>query len=109
MKNIEGEESEESADDEMEESPNARLQRYQTAEDMSQVSDPDEWCNIHYGPGYDDDGIEREFGEMHSAFQARLHRLESDWNEAEVRNDLETMRQIELQIMEISTLLPRNP
>ena len=76
LKDIEGEESEESDDDEMEESPNARLQRYQNAEDMSQVSDPDEWCNIHYGPRYDDDdGIERELGEMHAAFQARLHRL----------------------------------
>ena len=46
---------------------------------------------------------------MHTALQARLHRLESDWNEAEVRNDLEAMRQLELQIMEVSALLPRNP
>ena len=93
----------------MEESPNARLQRYQNAEDMSQVSDNDEWCKIHHGPRYDDDGIEHELGEMHTALQARLHRLESDWNEAEVRNDLEAMRQLELQIMEVSALLPRNP
>ena len=96
LKDIEGEESEESDDDEMEESPNARLQRYQNAEDMHQVSDNDEWCNIHYGPR-NDDGIERELGEMHTALQARLHRLESDWNEAEGRNDLEAMRQLELR------------
>ena len=109
LKDIQGEEPEESDDDEMEESPNARLQRYQNAEDMSQVSDNDEWCKIHHGPRYDDDGIEHELGEMHTALQARLHRLESDWNEAEVRNDLEAMRQLELQIMEVSALLPRNP
>ena len=108
LKDLEGEESEESSDDEMEESPNARRQRYQNAEDMSQVSDPDEWCEMHYGPRFDDYGVERELGEMHAALRTRLERLEREWEEAQTLNDLETMRQLELQIMEISAMLPRN-
>jgi hypothetical protein len=108
LKDLEGEESEESSDDEMEESPNARRQRYQNAEDMSQVSDPDEWCEMHYGPRFDDCGVERELGEMHAALRTRLERLEHEWEQAQVLNDLEAMHQLELQIMEVSAMLPRN-
>jgi hypothetical protein len=75
---------------------------------MSQVSDPDEWCEMHYGPRFDDYGVERELGEMHAALRTRLERLEREWEEAQTLNDLETMHQLELQIMEVSAMLPRN-
>ena len=108
LKDIEGEESEESSDDEAEESPNARLQRYQNAEDMSQVSAPDGWRELHHGPRYNDDGVGRELDEMHAALRTRLERLECKWDEAQVLNDLDTMHHLELQIMEVSALLPRS-
>ena len=50
LKDIGGGESEESDGDEVVESPNARHQRYENAEDMSQVAYPDEWRELHYGP-----------------------------------------------------------
>ena len=108
LKDLEGEESEDSDDDEVEESPNTRLQRYQNAEDMSQVSDPDEWCELHYGPRYTDDGVERELNDMHAALRSRLERLESEWEDAQVRNDLDAMHHLETQIIETNALLPRS-
>eukprot|EP00435_Cladocopium_sp_Y103_P019244 s76_g4.t1 len=36
---------------ELEETPEQRLQRY-IQSGMEEVSDPDEWCKLHYGPGY---------------------------------------------------------
>jgi hypothetical protein len=52
--------------------------------------------------------VERELGEMHAALRTRLERLEREWEEAQTLNDLETMHQLELQIMEVSAMLPRN-
>ena len=75
---------------------------------MSQVSDPDEWCELHYGPRYTDDGVERELNDMHAALRSRLERLESEWEDAQVRNDLDTMHHLETQMIETSALLPRN-
>ena len=39
--------------------------------------------------------------------RTRLERLECERDEAEALNDLDTMRQIEFQIMETNALLPR--
>jgi hypothetical protein len=63
---------------------------------------------MQYGPRFDDCGEERELGEMHAALRTRLERLEHEWEQAQVLNDLEAMHQLELQIMEVSAMLPRN-
>ena len=107
LKDIGGGESEESDGDEVVESPIARHQRYENAEDMSQVAYPDEWRELHYGQRFGAEGVERQLDEMHAILRTRLERLECEWDEAEVLNDLDTMRQIEFQIMETNALLPR--
>ena len=40
------------SDDPMSETQSQRLHRYRNSE-QCEVSDPDDWANIHYGPGHE--------------------------------------------------------
>ena len=75
----EGGESELEDDDEFDETPRPRHQRYMDAEDMSHVSDPDEWSRLHYGVDEGNPRFQQQLDDMHAALRARLHRLEAEW------------------------------
>jgi len=100
-------ESEIEDDDEFDETPRTRHRRYMDAEDMSHVSDPDEWCRLHYGVDEDSPRFQQQLDDMHAAHRARLHRLEAEWDEAELANDLDAKHSLEMQIIEVNALLPR--
>ena len=105
---VEGEGGEsESGEDDLDETPRTRHQRYMDAEDMSHVSDPDEWCRMHYGVNKDSPRFQQNLDEMHAALRTRLHRLEAEWDEAELANDYGAMQVLEAQIVETNSLLPR--
>ena len=71
------------------------------------MSDPDEWCRLHYGVDEDNPKFQQQLDDMHAALRARLHRLEAEWDEAELANDLDAEHNLEMQIIEVNTLLPR--
>ena len=72
-------ESEIEDDDEFDETPRTRHRRYMDAEDMSHVSDPDEWSRLHYGVDEGNPRFQQQLDDMHAALRARLHRLETEW------------------------------
>ena len=100
---VEGEGGEsESGEDDLDETPRTRHQRYMDAEDMSHV-----WCRMHYGVNKDSPRFQQNLDEMHAALRTRLHRLEAEWDEAELANDYGAMQVLEAQIVETNSLLPR--
>ena len=105
---VEGEGGEsESGEDDCDEIPRKRHRRYMDAEDMSHVSDPDEWCQMHYGVSGGSLRFQQQLDEMHNALRTRLHRLEAEWDEAELANDLKLCRAWKPRSSKVNSLLPR--
>jgi len=107
---------EESEEEEIpEESPSEIEARYKNSE-MCEVSDP-ELC-MHYnhgenspssGPSQDDPldneaALHRAMVETNGVLTARERRLPSEWNEAEARNDVIAMEEIEGLLVEVRDL-----
>jgi hypothetical protein len=59
------------------------------AEHMSHLSDPDEWCRLHYGVDEDSSRFQEQLDEMHAALRVRLHSLEAKWDETQLANDMQ--------------------
>ena len=90
-----------------------KRRRYLDSE-MCEVSDDEYWRHIHYGPPWTDkhDGAEEgsqsslttdpvvSISHLYAVLQARVERLEADWERAQVHNDSLMMAQIEGQIRE---------
>ena len=89
--------------------------RYKSSE-MCEVSDPELWMHYHHGeasPSPDPSQVDPLDNEtaLHSAMvetngvlTARERRLLSEWNEAEARNDLVAMEEIENLLVEVRGL-----
>ena len=112
----ESEAHEESEEEEIpEESPSEIEARYKNSE-MCEVSDPELWMHYNHGedspssgPSQDDpldneDALHRAMVETNGVLTARERRLLSEWNEAEARNDVIAMEEIEGLLVEVRGL-----
>ena len=91
--------------------------RYKSSE-LCEVSDPELWMHFNHGEspisssnasedqpaGQSEASLRREMAETNALLQAREQRLEAEWDEAELRNDQETMHEIENLIIETRNL-----
>lgn len=89
--------------------------RYDSSE-VCEVSDPEFWTHYNHGkaspsPGPSEDGPHEAETALHSAMMetnnvliARERRFQSEWNEAEARNDPIAMEEIENLLSEVRGL-----
>ena len=107
---------EESEEEEIpEESPSEIEARYKNSE-MCEASDPELWMHYNHGgnspssgPSEDDPldneaALHRAMVETTGVFTARERRLLSEWNEAEARNNVIAMEEIEGLLVEVCGL-----
>ena len=83
---------------------------------MCEVSDPEIWMHYNHGedssssgPSQDnpldnEDALHRAMVETNGVLTARERRLLSEWNEAEARNDVIAMEEIEGLLVEVRGL-----
>ena len=92
--------------------------RYKNSE-MCEVSDPELWVHYNHGEsspssssnlsqdpphGADETSLHRAMIETNEVLTAREQRLEAEWDEAELRNDYDSMCRLENQILETRNL-----
>ena len=113
---VETEESEalaESDEEEVPEETESEVEaRYKNSE-LCEVSDPDLWMHYNHGeasptpdsseadPLDNEDALHRAMVETNGVLTARERRLLSEWNEAEARNDVIAMEEIEGILVEV--------
>ena len=92
--------------------------RYKNSE-MCEVSDPELWMHYNHGEsspssssdlsqdpphGADETSLHRAMIETNEVLTAREQRLEAEWDEAELKNDYDSMRRLENLILETRNL-----
>ena len=91
--------------------------RYKSSE-LCEVSDPELWMHFNHGEsplsssnasedqptGHSEASLHQQMAETNALLLAREQRLEAEWDEAEMRNDRETMHEIENMIIETRNL-----